>query len=180
MHVRSTIVFTLTGTDRVGIVEEVTRVLLDLGGNIETSRMARLGGEFAILMLLSLPADGVAGLDVALAHLTGEGYKVTATPTVPSEGGVLRGWPSYRIEVKGADHEGIIHEIAGGLAELGINIESVETGTVRAPLSGAPLFTMTAVVMVPPGLADGDWTAALREACERSGVDVEVSLAGQP
>ena len=74
---RSTIVFTLTGSDRVGIVEEVTGVLLGLGGNIETSRMARLGGEFAMLVLLSLPAEKVGELDGALAYLTEHGYKVT-------------------------------------------------------------------------------------------------------
>ncbi len=52
---RTDIVFTLTGTDRIGIVEEVTGVLLGLEGNVETSRMVRLGGEFALLMLVSLP-----------------------------------------------------------------------------------------------------------------------------
>ena len=48
---RKNIVFTLTGSDKIGIVEEVTKVFLDHNGNVETSRMARLGGEFAILML---------------------------------------------------------------------------------------------------------------------------------
>ena len=52
---RKNIVFTLTGTDRTGLVEEITKLLLDLGGNVETSRMARLGGEFAVLMLVSIP-----------------------------------------------------------------------------------------------------------------------------
>ena len=63
---RSTIVFTLTGSDRVGIVEEVTGVLLGLGGNVETSRMARLGGEFAMLVLLTLAAEKLGELDGAL------------------------------------------------------------------------------------------------------------------
>jgi len=51
------IVLTLTGRDRVGIVEEVTGVLLGLGANVGTSRMTRLGGEFAILSLVSLPSS---------------------------------------------------------------------------------------------------------------------------
>ena len=47
------LVLTLTGPDRIGIVEGVTKLLVDRDGNVEMSRMARLGGEFAILMLVS-------------------------------------------------------------------------------------------------------------------------------
>ena len=57
------LVLTLTGPDRIGIVDRVTGLLLDRGGNVETSRMARLGGEFAVLMLVSLPSEHCAGLD---------------------------------------------------------------------------------------------------------------------
>src|SRR4051794_4672151 len=70
-------VLTLTGPDRIGIVERVTRLLLDRGGNVETSRMARLGGEFAILSLVSMPAEQFAGLGADLESLAAEGYKVT-------------------------------------------------------------------------------------------------------
>ena len=38
---RANIVLTLTGTDRIGLVDEVTGMLLDLGANVEDSRMAR-------------------------------------------------------------------------------------------------------------------------------------------
>ncbi len=87
---RSTVVFTLTGSDRVGIVEEVTGVLLGLGGNVETSRMARLGGEFAMLVLLSLSAEKFGELEGALEYLTDHGYKVTTTPTDSGTAAVVR------------------------------------------------------------------------------------------
>ena len=54
---RTDIVMTLTGPDRVGIVEELTEALLGVRANVETSRMARLGGEFAVLMLVSVPSE---------------------------------------------------------------------------------------------------------------------------
>ena len=41
---RTNIVFTLTGTDRIGLVNDLTELLLALDGNVEASRMARLGG----------------------------------------------------------------------------------------------------------------------------------------
>jgi glycine cleavage system transcriptional repressor len=75
------IVFTLTGPDRIGIVDDVTRMVLEAGGNVETSRMTRLGGEFAILMLISIPSDELTGLDKNIATFAGQGYKVTTSPT---------------------------------------------------------------------------------------------------
>src|SRR5205823_5325998 len=116
-----------TGPDRIGIVDELTGLLLRRGGNVEASRMARLGGEFAVLMLVSLPAEQVAGLDEGLGGLTSRGYKVTITPAERAEAEPRPGWSPYRIEVRGADHEGIIHEVAHYLSERGINIESVDS-----------------------------------------------------
>ncbi len=173
---RTSIVFTLTGTDRVGIVEEVTGLLLELDGNVEASRMARLGGEFAMLVLLTMPASRLSELDEAFAHLLEQGYRITSVQTTLAPMETHPESRVYRIEVVGADHEGIIHEIARGLSQAGINIESMETGTVRAPITGAPLFTMTATVVAPPSLADETWIAALREAGLAAGVDVEVTV----
>jgi glycine cleavage system transcriptional repressor len=172
---RTDIVFTLTGPDRVGIVEEVTGVVLGLGGNVQTSRMTRLGGEFAILMLVSLPAARAGEVDAAFEQLTAEGYRVAVTTTDRATAEEYRGWLRYQIEVHGADHEGIIHEIARGLSQRGINIESADTGTTRAPVSGTPLFSMMALVAVPPGLAEAEWTQDLREAGSEANVGISIT-----
>lgn len=172
---RTEIVLTLTGKDRVGIVEEVTGILLELGGNLETSRMVHLGGEFAMLMLVSLPTAGTASLDSAIERLTVRGYKVTVTVTEYASADASANRQCYRIEVAGADHEGIVHEIAAGIAEQGISIESMETETSRAPVSGGMLFSMTSRVMVPANLDDTEWIKALVEAADHAGVDVTVT-----
>jgi glycine cleavage system transcriptional repressor len=165
-------VVTLTGPDRVGIVEEITGALLSLDANVDTSRMARLGGEFAVLMLVSLPAEKTGGLEAGLAHLALQGYKVTVVRTEEQPAAVRTRTVAYRVEVVGADHEGIIHDIAHGLSQLGINIESMETSTSPAPVSGTPLFSLKAVVAVPPELAESDWLSALNEAGHQANVDV--------
>src|SRR5437868_5401546 len=144
-------VLTLTGPDRIGIVDRVTGLLLERGGNVEASRMARLGGEFAILMLVSMPEARADGLEADLGVLAAEGYKWTTTPAGRADEGARPGWRPYRIEVRGADHEGIIHEVAHHLAGRGISIESVDSETAPAPVSGSPLFAMTARAVVPPG-----------------------------
>ena len=176
---RTSIVLTLTGPDRVGIVEDVTRILLAADANVETSRMAHLGGEFAILMLLSMPAERIDHIDEAFADLTERGYTVSTHETVREHARPHTGWSPYRIEVRGADHEGIIHDIAQGLSRSGINIESMETGTIAAPVSGTPLFTMRAVVAVPHSLGEAEWMTELEEACGQANVDVAISVAEQ-
>lgn len=172
---RSNIVLTLTGTDRTGIVQDITKLLLDLGGNVETSRMARLGGEFAILMLVSMPDEQMANLDRTIANLISQGFKVTTSQTAQTYAEAHAGWSPYQIEVNGADHEGIIHEIAQILSQYGINIESMDTATTQAPISGAPLFSMIALVAVPPTLSGTNWVATLEEVGHLLHVDIRVS-----
>jgi glycine cleavage system transcriptional repressor len=172
---RTNIVFTLTGPDRIGIVESVTKMFLDHGGNVETSRMARLGGEFVMLMLVSLPEEQSAGLDRDMEALVARGYKVTTSRTEQKAAGPHSGWLPFKIEVEGADHEGIIHEVASYLSERGINIESMETWVGHAPVSAAPLFTMSAIVAVPPALAGEKWEAALQDKGDLLNVDIRVS-----
>lgn len=47
------LVVTASGPDRPGIVARLSKRVLDCGGNVELSRMARLAGEFSILMLIT-------------------------------------------------------------------------------------------------------------------------------
>jgi glycine cleavage system transcriptional repressor len=170
------IVLTLTGPDRIGFVDEVTGLLLDRGGNVETSRMVRLGGEFAILMLVSIPTEQCSSVENDLNRLTARGYKVTTTPAERTYAEAHAGWLAYRIEVHGADHEGIIHEVAHYLSENGINIEAVDSECTPAPTSGAPLFAMVARVVVPPSLGGKSWETGLKDIGDRMNLDITVSV----
>jgi glycine cleavage system transcriptional repressor len=171
------IVMTFSGHDRIGIVEAVTEVIAKRSGNVESSRMARLGGEFVMLMLFSLPEQGVADLEQDFKELRGEGYLISLRPTENKHAEKFTGWLPYEIEVLGADHEGIIHQITQHLSKEGINIENMETGTVSAPMSGTPLFTMQALVLVPPRLAFRQWSDALDEIGSQLNVNIKVSMA---
>lgn len=167
-------VLTLTGPDRIGIVDRVTGIVLARLGNVETSRMARLGGEFAVLMLVSMPGEQFAGLGHDLESLIAEGYRVTTTQAEKSYAEAHPGWLAYHVEVQGADHEGIIHEVAHYLSQQGISIESMESETTAAPVSGSPLFRMTAEIVVPPSLSDRDWPAGLQQVAAQLNVEIQV------
>jgi glycine cleavage system transcriptional repressor len=173
---RKNFVLTLTGSDRLGIVESVTKMLLEYDGNVEASRMARLGGEFAMLMLFSMPEEQVAGLDSGVQNLSSQGFRVSTCLTGQTYAQKYTGWLPYEIDVRGADHEGIIHQVAAYLLQRGINIESMDTGVTPAPMSGTPIFTMTAVVMVPPTISDHDWDDHLEHVANQLDVDITVKL----
>ena len=136
--------------------------------------MARLGGEFAVLMLITIPEEHVEGLDSSFEGLSSRGYRIATTPTERPIPEVHPGWSLFRIEVEGADHEGIIHRVARHLSKQGISIEAMETETTSAPFGGIPLFNMSARVAVPPDLADPNWEAGLGEVGNQMNLEIRV------
>ncbi|MBN1780365.1 transcriptional regulator [bacterium] len=169
------IVFTLAGPDQIGIVDRITARVLDAGGNIGESRMARLGGDFALIMLISVPTDREGELTEKLASFQKEGFQTFTRKTVVEEVSRYQGWLPFQIRVNGADHEGIINSITHYLASRGINIESMNTDSVQAPMSGTLLFSMEAVVMVPPNLPPHTWRDGLTEVGNTANVDVGIA-----
>jgi glycine cleavage system transcriptional repressor len=125
-------------------------------------------------MLVSMPENQLVSLDEDLKSLVVDGYKVTTT-TSERTAAAQAGWRVYEIEVEGADNEGIIHEVAHYLSECGINIESVDSETTLAPVSGSPLFAMTARVAVPPTFAGRGWATELEEIGSRMNLEIRVS-----
>jgi glycine cleavage system transcriptional repressor len=174
----SYLVLTASGRDRPGIVDAVTRRIVAHDGNVEVSRMARLGGEFAMLALVTAPDGKAEALMSAFRELESDGLAVAARPTEPAEGARYEGHAAYDVEVRGADHVGIIHEVTHYLAEQGINIESMDTNVTQAPLSGAPLFSMDAVVFAPTELSLRELRDALDNICAELGVDSDVTPHG--
>ena len=106
------LVVTVVGPDRRGIVEKIAAVVSGNQANIEESRMARLGGEFAVIMLISLPGAKEEDLLASLDRLKELNLTVLARPTNLSRLEKFQGYVPYEISVIGADHEGIVHSVA--------------------------------------------------------------------
>ena len=169
------LVITLTGPDQVGIVERFTKLVLDYQGNVDASRMARLGGVFAILMLVAVPEEHFDAFRARVRGLREEGYKLTTNRTEQWDSDQYAGRMPYQVELKGADHEGILHGVARHLADQGINIETLETNMVKAPMSGISLFMMDAIVVAPPELTLHDCQERLDEIGDQLNVEIVVS-----
>ncbi len=170
------LVVTTVGPDRRGLVEKITQVMVSHHANIEESRMARLGGEFAVIMLLSLSGEKRAELLTALDGLKEHNLTIISRQTDLSRLERFYGFIPYEISVTGADHEGIVYSVARYLASERIQVETMDTHITKAPNTGTPIFSMYAVVQVPPEVTLNQLRQKLTEVGDDLGVDIEVKL----
>jgi glycine cleavage system transcriptional repressor len=175
MGTESFLALAALGPDRRGLVAEVTEFVRRYGGNVEDSRMAILGADFGILLLVSGTADEVAAIErdvVGLSKATGLEFTARRTRS-PEEHRREAGIPCA-VTADAIDHEGIVHAVAHALHEVGINIVSLETQAYEAPVTGSPLFRMEARVDVPPGVSVGQLRRAMEAVAQRENLDIEV------
>lgn len=154
------IVMTLIGKDRPGLVEAVSAVIEEHGGNWEESRMVQLAGEFAGLVHVSVPDAKATGLEAALRDLGGVAVVVSRTAPEEPLGGDTH---FLKLEVVGQDHPGIVHRLSQEIASYKVNIEELDSELRSAPMSGETMFHATARLRAPKSLSLEELTATLEE-----------------
>jgi glycine cleavage system regulatory protein len=170
----ATLVMTIIGADRPGLVQLIATRVADHGGNWLESRMCHLGGQFAGILRAEVPAAQVDELVKALQTLESAGLNVTIhteSGAAPSAIGSVAA-----LELVGQDRPGILRLVAGVLAAHGVNVEELASERVSAPMGGGTLFKARATVLVPPGTSLG----ALRGDLERIASDLMVDLNLRP
>ncbi len=167
---RSYVVLTAVGPDRPGLVNALSSLTSEVGANIEDSRMAILGGEFAMILLISGSSDVAERTREIVARVEGELelrciLKETSPARAPSD------YLPYRIEVDGADRPGIVQAVASILAGRGINVASLESRLTHAPFSATPMFVLEAALQVPSKIVLSELRRELTAACEEENLD---------
>lgn len=173
---KTDLVVTITCPDRPGIVERISEAVARFSANWEESRMARLGGDFAGIVKISVSPEKADALAESLRALAGEETTVVVKFTPPTGPDLLKGYLLGQLRVVGADHDGILYAVCRHLAGQGVNIEALQTDLVPAPVSGTPLFQMEAQIKVPRGLSVAELNTNLSRIGEDLGVDIEISL----
>lgn len=163
-------VLTAIARDRPGVVEALADVVARHSGNWIDSSMARLGGEFAGIVRISVPEGCVAKLEQAFAELSSTGIDVTLRAGVPAE--PPKGTHA-KLELTGLDHTGIVLEVTRLLARHGVNIADLETTVYPGSMGGEPMFSAKADIVLPPDLDTDD----LRDALELIANDIMVDIA---
>ena len=142
------LVITAAGEDQVGLVERFSSKIAESGCNIEQSRMVVLGGQFAILVLVSGAWNALSKLEIQLEPLGEQlGLSIVVKRTRARE--LTQPVLPYHVEVVALDHPGIVHNLAKFFSRFGINIEELSTDTYPAPHTGTQMFSVQMEVGVP-------------------------------
>ena len=118
-------IITFIGDDRPGLVEQLSGVIEQNGGNWHESQLSQLGGKFAGLVLISLQEGGAQQLETALKTLSASGISVRVTPTGPGAN-----TPSARnitLTLIGPDRQGIVREVSRALATHQVNVIEMDS-----------------------------------------------------
>jgi glycine cleavage system regulatory protein len=173
------LVLTVIGPDRPGLVESLASTIALHGASWLDSRMSRLAGQFAGILRVGVPDDRAAELYRALMEHERGGLRVVVqsgakvAPAAPPEAA-----RRVKLDLLGADRPGIVQSVSGALAQRGVNVEELVTECVDAPMSGETLFKATAHLSVPREVD----LEALRSRIEAIAADlmVDISLEETP
>ncbi len=165
-----------TGRDRPGIVDRLSGVIYGEGCNLEDSRMAILGGEFALIVLVTGGPESLdrlaGGLEKAASDLELT-LQVKRARSSASDEPPTQAIP-YRLSAVSMDHPGILHKISHLLSEHGVNVARLDTRLTHAPVTGTPIFSLDGEVHVPAQLAVSELRARLAALAEAENIDIEL------
>jgi methionyl-tRNA formyltransferase len=146
----TSLVVSIVGTDRQGIVSALADKAQRFGANWAASRMTRLAGEFAGMVHFEVPRENADNLANSLRGLQSSGLQVVVARSDGVSAPALR---VFELELVGEDRLGIVSNLTRMLAERGISIESIHTDIVRSGVSGKQTFKVEAHLLVPANLS---------------------------
>lgn len=172
----TSIVVTLIGPDRPGIVSLLSSKAQSFGANWAGSRMASLAGQFAGMVHFEVAPEHADALVAALRSLESPDLKIviekSEAPPVPS------GRREVRLELVGHDRPGIVRDLSGALAQRGVSIEELHTEIVSGAMTAEHLFKVKALLLVPKSVSNDDVRRALESLANEMMVDL--ALGEQP
>lgn len=164
----TTLILTVAGSDRPGLVAAVADVVDTHDGNWENSRLAELAGVFAGVIQVSVTPERQDELTSALRALDG---LLTVAVHAGSDAAVAVA-QSVSLQILGNDRPGIVREVSAVLQAHGISIEKIDTETKDAAMAGGRLFEASVTAELPAS-ADLD---ALRTDLERLTSELQVDI----
>lgn len=166
----SHLVISAVGADKPGIVNDLAESILDAGCSIEDSRMAVLGGEFAVILMVSGNWSTVAKLESALPALQ-QRLEMTITARRTEHRRGARNLLPYVADVVSIDHPGIVYNVANFFSRRNINIEEMTTSSYRAAHTGTPMFAVHMEIGVPTDIHIAELREAFMDFCDERNLD---------
>jgi glycine cleavage system regulatory protein len=170
----ATLVLTVIGDDRSGLVSALSGVIADHGGSWERSQMASLSGKFAGIIQVIVPDNHAEHLVADLEPLGAQGLLDVTVERGADEAPTGPEMARLTLELVGADRPGIVHDISRVLASRQVSIEELHTATREAPMAGGLLFEATATLLAPVGASLTDLQVVLEELANELMVDLSM------
>ena len=164
------LVMTILGADRPGVVESLAKLVKQHDGNWLESRMAHLAGQFAGIVHVEVAEQKAEALVKMLRELSGTG--LTVIVQMDDIASLATGFAPLTMEIVGNDRPGIVHEITRVLAEQSVNVEEFTSECGSAAMSGGRIFHATAKLRLPPSTAIADVQAAIERIAHDLMVDI--------
>jgi glycine cleavage system transcriptional repressor len=167
---RQNLAISAIGADHTGMVHEITRVISECGGNVAESRMVALGGEFAMLLLVSGHWHALARIESELGRLAADGsVNVQLKRTEPRT--QRKELLPYSVDIVCLDQAGIVAGLSGFFAQRSIDIGEVATRSYAAAHTGAPMFSVQMTIHVPSRLPVSQLREEFMDFCDSMNLD---------
>jgi glycine cleavage system transcriptional repressor len=158
------------GGDRTGMVHDLTRVITDCGGNIAESRMAALGNEFAMQLLVTGNWHTLARIESELGRLADAGsLSVHMRRTEPRA--ARKEMVPYSIDIVSIDQAGIVAGLSGFFAARHIDICEAATRSYAAAHTGALMFAVQMTINVPARIHVAQLREEFMDYCDTMNLD---------
>ncbi len=164
-----TVVITLIGDDRPGIVESIASIVVEHQGDWIESHMANLSGKFAGILRVNLPESEYETFTSDLKSKT-EGlniaFEAASMETEPGR--------AYKLDLLGQDQPGIIYRISSALANNGATVQEMESEVIDASMSGEKLFKASIKICLAEGHDIDQLGRVLEDLANELIVDIEL------
>jgi glycine cleavage system transcriptional repressor len=163
-------VISAVGGKPTTVVNELARVILECGGNIKESRMAAMGADYAILLLVSGNWHTISRLEHDLGKFgSSNGITMQFKRTEAKRMG--KELLPYAVDVVGLDQPGIVHSLSGFFSSRKVELGEVSTRSYAAAHTGASMFSVQMLINIPSGVHIAGLREEFMEFCDQLNVD---------
>lgn len=141
------VVATVSGADRQGIVSSIAERAKRYQANWTASRLARAAGEFAGMVHFEVAPENADAFVQALKGLEAGGLQLVVTKSSAAQ--VSTTHRVLDLHLVGDDRVGIVSSLTGMLTARSISIETMQTEVIRSSAEGKSTFKITAQLLVP-------------------------------
>lgn len=167
------LVISALGKDRPGIVDTLSKIIMDCGCSISDSRMAVLCGEFSVMLAVSGNWNTLAKLESALPALEKKLEMTIVSRQSEPEPKSDPGLP-YAADVVSMDHPGIVYHLAHFFSDRKINIQELSTTSYSAAHTGTPMFSVHMEIGVPSEISIADLRDSFMDFCDELNLDAVI------